>query len=250
MSNDEISVITELAWHQYVQGQAIQAPWSLFEQVSGWKIDRNITVGDLGSQGLPKSIWIECTGTPPTKCSPWIAKTVGFLISELPLFDASKEALSSLIRHSSSDTDYEMDLMRALAMTVIGGAPCLGYRIIIVQQTGNTFRYVHTLLGHEQRAELIDVLRLQHETMNNVAHKFKETELAWSNIGIRLMLLLAQLNACTDVESAVSLPEDALADCTQKNYAFFMQKHGDTRKVAVKPEYKQPFEPFRIEPTS
>lgn len=247
MEGGEICFVAEVALHQHLGGHSLVMPWETMERISGWKIDLNIKTADLVSARLPDSLWVEFTSQASINAPPWAKNTVGILISRLMFLDAPADVLRNFAGPLIRDNEYEIELIRTLALAVCDGIPSLGYRIFIVQKTHNGYRYIISLMGNEQRGELVDMLQLVKEVSDHDKRKIKETQQLWCNIAIRVLLFAAHRRLFQEERKLVHLDEAAVAEYEAKNHAFFAQKAGEKTRIAVRPEYHVPFRPFRIE---
>lgn len=247
LSGEDFGFLVESAMHQHLGDNQLSIPWSVVEHVTSWKIDRNICVQDLVNARLPDSLWIDITDHPTTQHQPWIAKTIGILLSKLMLLDAPRKILRDMLQQPTREDRYDIEVVRALTQNVIDNKPSLAYRMTIVQTENAGYRFTSSFFGHEHSAEVTDMLRLHREASEHDKRKYKEMSQVWCNAGIRLLLFCASQQAFTGNASHVVIPSNVRETFPEKNHAFFAQKGDRGRRIAIKPEYHVPYKPFRIE---
>ncbi len=246
MSAGELLFLADIALHAHTGSHAICLPWETVESVSAFKIDRNVKVCDLVSAGLPDSVWVEWPKIMTITSPPWITRTIGILISRLLLLDAPIEYLRAMTAPRLPNEDDTIEMIRALAQSVTNGLPCVGYRLTIVQQDAIDYRFITSLFGHEHKEALVNMLTLYKEVSDRDNRKFKQTEQAWTNIAVRILLLAAYKKWFLAGETNVCADSSLLSCLKAKNGSFFCQKGTQEKQIGVRPEY-HPAHPFRVE---
>ncbi len=246
MTPEEIFFLTEAALHLRNHGYIIRLRKETLENVSAWRIERNIKVATLRELGLPDYLWIEWPRFEKNAHSPWVTRTIGVLISRLVLLDAPRHRLVPMTETSSANNDFTLELIRALAQNTIDGIACLGYQLIIVQQDDHGYRYIPCMFGHELTEPLTDMLVLHKEMSDRDQRKFRQAEQAWGNVAIRLLLFTAHHRSLLNPEHPIFTEEPSTWTFPSSAHTFFSQEMSGKRGIGIRPKYHAPFKPFSV----
>lgn len=237
MSGDELYFFAEAAMHQRCGGHSIRIPSQAIENISGWKLDRNIKVKDISDLGLPNYVWFEWPRIVTEGTPPWISRTVGVLVSRFVLLDAPTDILHKLVDPPLVDKDDTLELMRELLKSTLRGIPCLGYRLMIVQEDNNGYRFVPSMFGHEKTEPLIEMLTLLKEVSDRDRHKFRQTEQVWSNVAMRLLLFAAHKGL---------FEGGGTPDVNDGLHRFYCENGETKKRISIRPDYHSRLQPFAV----
>ena len=233
MSGGELHFFAEEAMHLRY-GHSISLTSEIVNNVSAWKLDRNITGKDIADLKLPDYMWFEWPKFATKNNPPWISRTIGMLISRFVLLDAPVDMLHKFTDQRLVGEDNTLELMRELLINESNGIRCLGYCLTIVQQDESGYRFVPSMFGHEQTEPLVGMLGLLKEVSDRDRRKFRQTEQVWSNVAMRLLLLTAYEGWAT-----FSVPAAQV-------YTLYSEKAGTGKKISIRPDYRTRFQPFCV----
>lgn len=184
---EQIAAIIEV-WLHFHRGLPQKLlTWPLLEALLSGPIDQALSFKDIPESQLPDSLWIELEGKPSLKLPSWLAKTVGIMLTRIPLHDFAESGILQTLR-GLPHWEHTIDMFEALC-------DCEGRRIAftatVVQSEGLGYRFVPTVFGHEETGAIQDALALHREITQK--RKLRDIERTAVELCMRILLMKAGL---------------------------------------------------------
>ncbi len=183
---EEIASIADLGLHFYRHSPQLLISWQELELFLSAEVDRQAPLEKFSWQELPKSLWIELTGQPSVNIARWLNRTVGILLTHIPLSEADRKKTLMAVQ-SLPHCEYARDMLIALCEHE---KECIAYSAIAAQRESSGYRFVPTLFGHEPTGTIEDTLQLHRE----ITERNKRRDVERATVKICLCLLLALAN--------------------------------------------------------
>lgn len=184
---EEIAAMIDTVLHfQRGSGQLL-LEWSLLESLLSVPIYENIAFGHIPENHLPESLWIEISGEPSLQIPKWMNRTIGILLTRVPLDRSGKSGILRITRNLPY-WQYVVDMLEVLCQHQ---GRCIAYTAIVAQQNPcSGYRFIPTFFGHEENGVLEDVLALHREITEK--RRQKDIERLAAEICLRVLLDLTQ----------------------------------------------------------
>lgn len=179
---EEISAIIDFGLHLHFGSSQIGFTWEFVEHLLVQKLNLAKPISQIDENYLPNSLWIEINGKPSPETPPYMAKTIGILMTKIPISADGKDKLLARAKRLPQ-WKHTFDMLCTLCECQ---GRCIAYTALAVQKEGSGFRFVPTLFGYDESGTVEDILSLHLDIVKT--RKFKDIERFTAELCIRAII--------------------------------------------------------------